>query len=206
MFTRWKREREKRKRQAAGYPPLQTERLVLRMFTLEDTADLYAYARNPIVGQMAGWTPHRSMEDSRQIVHQFINHGDVWAIVEKKSGRVIGSIGLHADGKRDVEKTRMLGYVLGEPYWGQGYATEAAEAALRYAFGDLGCPLVSVFHTPQNDRSKRVIQKLGFVYEGTLRLASTRGDGTVTDAVYYSMTREEYAARAEHKAEGKPAL
>jgi hypothetical protein len=92
-----------------AYPPLQTERLVLRMFELGDTVDVYDYAQSPIVGPMAGWTPHRSIEDSRRVVHQFINHGDVWAIVEKKSGRVIGSVGLHVDSRRDVENVCMLG-------------------------------------------------------------------------------------------------
>ncbi|MCE5342387.1 MAG: GNAT family N-acetyltransferase [Eubacteriales bacterium] len=195
MLTRWKRARANRKKKTDIYPPLLSQRLVLRMFELGDTADLYEYARSPIVGPMAGWTPHRSMEESRQVVHQFINHGDVWAIVEKRSGRVIGSIGLHADSKRDVPNTRMLGYALGEPYWGQGYATEAAEAVLKFAFEDLGCPLVSAFHNPQNDRSKRVIQKLGFLLEGRLRLAGTLPDGTVTDEDCYSMTRAEYATR-----------
>ncbi len=181
---------------AAGFPPLQTARLVLRPFTPGDAADLYAYAQDPQVGPMAGWLPHTSLEESRGVVAYFMRSGDVWAVVEKASGRVIGSIGLHTDRKRDVENTRMLGYALGARHWGRGYATEAARAALRFAFEELGCQLVSVYHYPHNARSRRVIQKLGFVAEGTLRRASALPGGQATDDVCYSMTREEYRAQA----------
>ena len=179
-----------------GFPTLATERLVLRQFDPGDAVDVFAYAQSPAVGPMAGWPPHRSIEESRAIVQHFVSCGDVWAIVEKKTGRVIGSIGLHADGKREVEGARMLGYVLGEAHWGQGYATEAAQAALRFAFEQKQCRVVSAYHFPNNSRSKRVIKKLGFAAEGTMRMASTLPDGTVTDEVCYSLTRDEYLARA----------
>ncbi len=179
-----------------GFPTLATERLVLRQFDPGDAVDVFAYAQSPAVGPMAGWPPHRTIEESRAIVQHFMRCGDVWAIVEKKTGRVIGSIGLHADGKREVEGSRMLGYVLGEAHWGQGYATEAAQAALRFAFEQKQCTIVSAYHFPNNSRSKRVIKKLGFAAEGTLRMASTLPDGTVTDEACYSLTREEYFARA----------
>ena len=191
----FKRRCERRTQTAEKFPILQTERLVLRMFEPGDTVDVYAYAQSATVGPMAGWAPHHSMEESRQVVQHFINCGDVWAIVEKKTGRVIGSIGLHADRKRDVDNARMIGYALGEYHWGQGYATEAAQAVLQFAFDELDCPVVTAYHFPKNTRSKHVIKKLGFVPEGTLRLASTLPDGTVVDDVCYSMTRDEYAAR-----------
>jgi len=179
----------------AGFPSLQTGRLVLRMFDPGDVVDVFAYAQSPLVGPMAGWAPHQDIEESRRVVRHFIQNGDVWAIVEKKTGRVIGSIGLHADTKREVDNARMLGYALGEAYWGLGYATEAAEAVLRFAFEDLGCPVVSACHFPKNGKSKHVIKKLGFANEGTLRMAYTLPDGTVTDDVCYSLTREEYLSR-----------
>jgi putative acetyltransferase len=175
---------------------LATQRLVLRQFDPGDAVDVFAYAQNPAVGPMAGWMPHCDIQDSRRVVSQFIRCGDVWAIVEKKTGRVIGSIGLHADGKREVDGARMLGYVLGEPHWGQGYATEAAQAVLRFAFEQKDCCVVSAYHFPGNARSKRVIKKLGFVPEGTLRMAGTLPGGQMTDEVCYSITKEEYQARA----------
>lgn len=196
----FKHRRKTAKTAPRGYPPLQTERLVLRMFDPGDTVDVYAYAQSPLVGPMAGWPPHRTLEDSRMVVNRFIANGDVWAVVEKKSGRVIGSVGLHQDRKRDVENARMIGYALGEKYWGRGYATEAASAVLRFAFESLECPIVSAYHYPHNTRSKRVIKKLGFSNEGTLRLASTLTNGSLSDDVCCSLTREEYFARVRKEA------
>ena len=191
----WKRWRNRRKPKVEKYPTLQTERLVLRMFELGDVVDLYAYAQNPAVALMAGWPPHQSIEDSRRVVENFMAHGDVWAIVEKRSGRVIGTMGLHLESKRAVANARMLGYALGEAEWGQGFATEAGNAVLQFAFDGLHCPVVSVYHFPLNNKSKHVIKKLGFKLEGKLRLAYTMPDGTLTDELCYSMTPEEFAAR-----------
>ena len=180
---------------APTLPVLRTERLVLRTFDPNDAVDVYAYAQSETVGPMAGWAPHKSLDDSRRVVQMFIEAGDVWAVVDKSTGHVIGSIGLHKDGSRRVENCRDLGYVLGEKYWGQGFATEACRAVLQYAFEELGCPVVSVGHFPFNQKSRRVIKKLGFTCEGTIRHALELPDGTVTDNVVYSLLKEEYEAQ-----------
>ena len=171
---------------------METERLQLRPFTMDDVPDVFAYAANPKVGPMAGWPPHKSLDDTRLVVEHFIKASDVWAVVEKSSGHVIGTVGLHVDTKRDVRDVLMLGYAFGEPSRGKGYAVEAARAVLDYAFGELQCALVSVYHFAHNLRSRRVIEKLGFVPEGTLRMASTLPDESIVDDVCYSMTREEF--------------
>ena len=89
---------------------------------------------------------------------------------------------------------RDRGYVLDEPYWGRGYMTEAVRGALRFAFDEMELELVSVYHFPFNDRSRRVIEKCGFRYDGILRRAFLRYDGAVLDDVLYSMTRDEFYA------------
>lgn len=187
--------RRRSRAETPALPVLQTGRLVLRSFDPNDAVDVYAYAQSENVGPMAGWAPHRSVEDSRAVVGMFIAGGEVWAVVEKKSGRVIGSIGLHADKKRSVDGARELGYALGERYWGLGYATEAAGAVLRYAFEELKCPVVSAAHFPFNTKSRHVIKKLGFTFEGTLRGAWRMPDGKIADELCYSMLRAEYEAR-----------
>lgn len=191
-FRKWKKQPPQI--YAAGYPQLDTPRLTLRMFTPADVPALFAYAKSDVVGPLAGWAPHRNQEETRQVVSLFIKRGDVWAIVDKKSGRLVGSVGLHVDAKRSVEKALMLGYVLGEPDWGKGFATEASARVLRFAFEQLGCPVVSAYHYPHNKRSAHVIAKLGFTPEGTLRLASTLVGGSVTDDVCYSITAADYRA------------
>lgn len=185
---------KQKKNDAAALPVLGTERLVLRSFEPSDAVDVYAYAQSDKVGPMAGWAPHATLEDSRRMVQGFIESGEVWAVVEKKTGHVIGTVSLHRDFKRRMEGCRQLGYALGEKYWGQGFATEACSEALRYAFEELDCPVVSVNHFPHNQKSRRVIRKLGFTCEGTLRHAVRLPDGAPADLVTYSLLKDEYAA------------
>ena len=171
---------------------LQTVRLLLRPFRHSDLNAFYTYARSPHVGPDAGWPPHQSREESRRILDLFIRQQEVWAVVLRSSGTLIGSVGLHEDPKRQNEGARMLGYALGEPYWGRGYACEAAREVIRFAFEVQRLPLVSLYHYAYNQRSRRVAEKCGFTREGILRAGSKRYDGRVFDDVCYSLTRPEY--------------
>ena len=174
----------------------ETERLIIRPWQMDDLDAFFQLEQNPNVGPNAGWKPILDRAESAEILKGFTEKPDeLCAITLKSSGRAIGSLGLHTDDKRAPELqtvTRMLGYVLDEPYWGQGYMTEAARGALRFAFDRMALELVSVYHFPFNDRSRRVIEKCGFRYEGTLRRSTLRFDGAVLDDVLYSMTRDEF--------------
>ncbi len=172
---------------------LETDRLILRSFVEEDLDDLFEYAQSPDVGPNAGWPPHKTKEDSIKILKMFMEKDEVWAIVEKKSNKVIGSYGLHRDLKRDNDKSKMIGYVLSDKFWGNGYVPEATKRVLEYAFDELDLNIISVYHFPFNERSKRVIEKSGFKFEGVLRLASTLPNGEIVDDFSYSMTKEEFS-------------
>lgn len=185
----------RRKDTAPTLPVLHTERLVLRSFDPNDAVDVYAIGQSETIGRMAGFIPHKTLEDSRRMVHDFINATSVWAIVEKRSGHVIGFISLQKDSARPTQNAFKTGYALGENAWGQGYATEACREMIRYAFEERGCQVLSVSHFPFNQKSRRVIKKLGFVYEGTLRHAHDLPDGSVSDLVCYSLLKSEYEAR-----------
>jgi Zn-finger protein len=89
--------------------------------------------------------------------------------------------------------------VLHPNYWGNGYMTVAVKAALRFAFEDLQLIAVRVCHNVNNARSRNVIQRCGFRYDGTLRRDRQCYDGTVRDTCYYSMTREEWESGASEK-------
>lgn len=172
---------------------LETPQLILRDWAEEDAEDLHRYAKDPEAGPAAEWKPHENMEESRKIAEMFIREGDVWALEEKASGRVIGSLGLHKDEKRPgVPGVKMVGYVLAKEFWGQGRMTEAVKEAMRYAFEEEGLRMLTVYHFPWNDRSRRVIEKCGFRKEGTLRESFVRFDGTLMDEVCYSLTVEEW--------------
>lgn len=77
---------------------LETDRLLLRPFTLDDAEGLYAYASHPEVGPPAGWRPHRSVEESRQVIENIFIPSDALAVLRKSDGRLIGLGGLCGPG------------------------------------------------------------------------------------------------------------
>lgn len=172
----------------------ESDRLLMRLCRLEDAEDIFEYAKDPDVGPNAGWTPHGSVEDTREILRRWIDQKElIFAVTLKDTGKVIGTLGIEQDGQRQgVPGVRSLGYVLSKAYWGRGLMTEAVTAAIQYAFEVLKLELLSVNHYPFNERSRRVIEKCGFHYEGTMRKATRLSDGRVLDHCCYSMTAEEY--------------
>ena len=173
---------------------IETKRLILRDFSQEDLNDLFAYAQSDKVGPMAGWKPHDSIEESQKILNMFIEENEVWAIEDKHLNKVIGSIGLHKDSRRNNPKALMLGYVLSEEYWGKGLMVEACRAVLNYGFNECDLGLISIYHFPFNTQSESVIHKLGFKHEGYIRQSTLRFDNVMLDSVCYSMTKDEFNA------------
>lgn len=168
---------------------LETKRLILRAWRLEDAEAMFSYARGEKVGPRAGWKPHENVAESESIIRMFIEEDETWALVLREEGRPIGSVGLH---KTKEENVRELGYVLSEKYWGRGIIPEAAEVVLRFAFEELGLSKVTVGHFPFNMQSKRVIEKLGFSYTGYFEKAFERFDGVKMDECRYGMTKEAF--------------
>ncbi|MDD2215129.1 MAG: GNAT family protein [Eubacteriales bacterium] len=172
---------------------LETERLILKAWTVEDAEDLYNYAKNPNVGPRGGWKPHESIEESLEIIETlFLVRYDIWAIADKGTGKVIGSIGFEKDFKREGTGCMELGYALGEDYWGKGLMTEAAKRVIQYGFETMDLKMISIYRNPFNFRSGRVIEKCGFTFEGILRKANKIYNGEVRDVACYSMTKDEY--------------
>ena len=173
---------------------LETERLILKPWKEEYAESLFAYAKDPDVGPHAGWKPHESVEESLNIIKILFLPSEVWAVTIKSSGKIIGSVGLEPDKRRPGVKSREIGYSLAKEYWGKGVMTEAASAALKFAFDELQLDVVSACTSPSNQRSQKVIQKCGLVYEGTERRTYKIYDGSVRDSKCYSMLREEWEA------------
>lgn len=169
------------------------ERLILRPIYISDVDDVFEYSKRPMVGPKAGWKPHESKDETIEIMNMlFIDQETVWGIVPKETGKIIGSIGLIYDPKRENESVKMIGYAMSDLYWGNGYMTEAARAVIKHGFEQCGIDLISAYCYPENARSMRVIEKCGFVYEGTLRLAERLYNGEVKDNACYSLTLEQY--------------
>ena len=173
---------------------LKTERLILRPWRMEDLKDFNEYASVDGVGQMAGWKPHESMEESQKILTKFIEQKKTFAL--EYQGKVIGSLGIEYHEKRVPEyegkRYREIGFVLAKPYWGQGLMPEAVKEVVRYLFEEVGLDLLFCGHFLSNNQSRRVQEKCGFRHYsfGTFETKF----GTVEDEEMRILTKEEWLA------------
>lgn len=147
-----------------------TERLILRPWEESDAESLYEYAKDPQVGPIAGWPPHTSVEDSRDIIKSVLAVNETYAICKRQDNRAIGSIGLMRGEQSNLdipEDEGEIGYWIGVPFWGQGYVPEAVRELIRHGFEDLKLNRMWCGYFEGNDKSKRVQEKCGFRYHHT---------------------------------------
>lgn len=147
---------------------IETERLLLRPWTDDDAEACFKYAKDTDVGPRAGWPPHTSVENSREIIRTVFSAPEVYAVVLKRSGEPIGCCGFsscHAGllGHDEAE----IGYWLGKPYWGRGLIPEAVNAVAERCFLALGMKALWIALFDGNDQSRRVAEKCGFSYDHT---------------------------------------
>ena len=111
---------------------METERLLLRPWQESDAEALYRWASDPEVGPAAGWSPHTSVENSREIIRTLLAKEGTFAVVPKDGNRgPIGAIGVFPTEIPEGRGEPELGYWIARPYWGQGLIPEAVEAMLR---------------------------------------------------------------------------
>ena len=144
---------------------LETERLILRPLCESDAEDLFTYASDPEVGPPAGWQPHTSVENSREIIRTVLSKPETYAVCLKENGKPIGSIGFHRNDLAKDDDEYELGYWIGKPFWGQGLIPEASREMLRHAFEDLKMNRIWRGYYDGYEKSRRVQEKLGFVYQ-----------------------------------------
>jgi RimJ/RimL family protein N-acetyltransferase len=187
------------------YPRLQTERLVLRGFTLRDAPDVQRLAGERDVARALLSVPH-PYEDG--VAEEWISghrsafergEGVQFAVVLREGGELCGSCGLLINAR---DANAELGYWIGLPYWGQGYASEAAREAVRYGFEHLCLHRIYAAHFGHNPASGRVLRKIGMRYEGTRR-EHHRKWGDYEDRVEYGLLVGEWRA-AQHPARPSP--
>ena len=145
---------------------IETPRLILRPWRENDLADFNEYASVDGVGQMAGWLPHKSMEESKMILEMFMADKNTLALELKENGKVIGSIGLEDIDFPDDRgmQGREVGYALSKTYWGKGLMPEAVKAVIDYCFEKLHYDWLTCGHFVWNTQSRRVVEKCGFRY------------------------------------------
>lgn len=171
-------------------PILRTERLVLRPFTpadapaVERLAGAYEIALNTLLiphpypaGAAAQWiASHDADWDEDRLIHFAID-----------DGQLAGAMGLVLKGDAIAE----IGYWIGVPFWGRGYASEAGREVMRYGFEELQLHRIFAGHFARNPASGRVLQKIGMLYEGTLRQHLKKWDEYL-DIAHYGALRAEW--------------
>lgn len=149
---------------------LETERLMLRPWRDEDAEDLYKYASDPRVGPSAGWSTHKDIAESHEVIKTVLGAKGTFAAVLKETGEAIGSVGLMTGEQSELVTApdeAEIGYWVGVPHWGKGLVPEAVRELLRYSFEELRCSRVWCGYFDGNDKSRRVQEKCGFKYQYT---------------------------------------
>lgn len=174
---------------------IETQRLLLRRFTLEDAPAVFRnWTHDPEVTKFLRWPPHPDVAVTRSVLDEWTaSYQDPafyqWAIELKGLGEPIGSISV-VDQDDRTEKVH-IGYCIGRPWWRQGVATEAFRALIPFFFEEVGVNRIESQHDPDNPHSGAVMKKCGLRYEGTLRQADWSNRGLV-DACIYGVLRGEY--------------
>ncbi len=153
---------------------LETERLFLRTWSVEDAeAGFRIWSDAEVMRYVGTGQPNADVEQTRAWLGRMIAHQEkhgfcFWAIVDKESDRLIGSCGIayQLDGGPPIE----FGYTLARDFWGRGLATEAARAALCYIFTQTNVTEISASVDSRNVASRRVLEKIGFIYQRTEQL------------------------------------
>lgn len=169
---------------------LETERLILRKFDERDVDAVFAMRKDAEVMRFIREAQNR--QESVNWLKLISSHWEdekigFCAVIEKASEKIVGWCGLwRLKETREME----IGYAIAKEFWGKGFATEAAQKFLDYGFNELEVEKIVAVAHPQNIRSRRVMEKLGFRYDYT-------GEFYGRQLVHYSITREEFLSSGE---------
>lgn len=179
-----------------GTLDIDTGRLLLRKFTSEDALSaMNNWAGDEYIQKMYGEPAYKTLDDTAALLDKYIKGYESgyyyrWAVIEKASGECIGQIAYFL-----VDRNNHFGeieYCIGTAFQGKGYATEATKAVIEYGFNKIGLHKVQICVRPSNMPSRKVIEKCGFTYEGTLRDYFLI-DGKYEGRMFFSILRKEYS-------------
>ena len=179
-----------------GTQVLQTNRLILRRFSMDDASAMYKnWASDEKVTKYMTWSAHKELKETKEIVALWVDSYKkddfyLWCIQLKESKKIIGSISsvMINEQTNSVE----IGYCIGYDYWNQGYTSEALKEIMRYFFENIQVKTIRAQHALENIASGKVMQKCKMKYEGTLKNAGITSKGIICDMVSYSAIKEEW--------------
>lgn len=157
---------------------LETERLVLRIWKIDDLDDFFEYASVPGVGEMAGWSHHETRTESAAILKRFVEGKKTFALELKENQKVIGSLGFEQlryldENEFHDEKGGEIGFVLSKVYWNQGLMSEALKCIVDWCFNTQGYDFLVCCHYVENQASFKVQKKCGFEPYKTFEVATS---------------------------------
>ncbi len=181
-----------------GTQTIETERLILRRFEYSDCGSVFAnWASDEEVQKMYSEPVYSTPEAVKGLLDKYISAYEKedcyrWAVIERKSGQCIGQIAYFlVDSKNHFAE---IEYCIGQQFQCRGFATEAAKAVIDFGFRKMNLHKVQICTKTINAPSKRVIEKCGLTYEGTLRDYFYM-DGKYVGRLYFSILRDEYENR-----------
>ena len=177
-----------------GPQRLETERLILRRFVIEDADAMYNnWASDKEVTKYLMWPAHSSREISQKVLEDWVRSYSEdnyyqWAIVPKDKGEPVGSMAV-VRMDEDISMVN-IGYCIGNEWWHKGITSEALKAVMDFLFDEADVNRIESRHDPRNPNSGKVMQKCGMKYEGTLRSSDHNNQG-ICDACYYALLKSE---------------
>lgn len=177
----------------SDFPLIESERLLLRQHTFVDAADCFACYADPEVFRYSPLSEETSLESATLTLNRLLTwHQErfllCWAIVLKENQRFMGKIQMEE--WSDENHRTAVGYRLGKPYWGKGYATEALRAVITYLFLETTVNRISASTWSDNTASARVLEKAGMRFEGLARQRRF-AKGAFRDVKFYANLRED---------------
>ena len=178
-----------------GTEKLETKRLILRKFRMEDYLAMYNnWACEDIVTKFLTWPTHSNSEVTKSVLTDWINNYSKkdyynWAIELKSEKTIIGNISVV--NYREETMSAILGYCMGSKWWGNGIMPEAASAVLKYLFEEVGFNRITAKHDVNNPHSGGVMKNAGMQYEGTNRQAGINQQG-ICDIATYAILKQDY--------------
>lgn len=176
---------------------LESKRLLFRRLEMSDAYDMYYnWCNCDDVVRYLPWDKHKSIDDTKEILNIWINdynnpHTYRWIVIDKDSNNPIGTIDVV--NKDITNKAFEIGHCYSKKYWHKGYATEALSRIISFLFEEVDVDLIIAKHNGKNIASGKVMQKVGMVYDGTLRdRVIDKITGERDSLVYYSITKDEY--------------
>lgn len=178
-----------------GTKHIETERLILRKFEYADDDDMLKYwVSDPAIQSMYSEPVYTNKQEVKELLNKYISSYEKddyyrWAVILRETGQCIGQIAYFlVDNNNHFAE---IEYCIGRPFQRKGLATEATKAVIQYGFNKINLHKVQICHKSINIASRKVIEKCGLVYEGTLRDFFYM-DGQYADRLYYSILKTEF--------------